>query len=233
MDGRSEKGREDWSAAARRQRELADILAADLGNSHYRAIDARNEQAYLERLASLKPEEARKLAQSRGKILQEWRSSTSGEVRRSDSSGAGGRQGTAAVARQVESEIGREPCWLGYLYKAQGDYARAEPLLRQALEIRKKVLGENHPDYAHSERSGGAVQSPRRLRAGRAALPPGPGDPQEGPRGEPPRLRHQPEQSGHAVQRPRQLRAGRAALPSGLEIRKKSSGRTTPIMPTA
>ena len=27
---------------------------------------------------------------------------------------------------------------------------RAEPLFRQALEIRKKVLGENHPDYASS-----------------------------------------------------------------------------------
>ena len=29
-----------------------------------------------------------------------------------------------------------------------GDYARAEPLFRQALEIRKKALGEGHPDYA-------------------------------------------------------------------------------------
>ena len=27
-----------------------------------------------------------------------------------------------------------------------GDYAKAEPLYRQALEIRKRVLGENHPD---------------------------------------------------------------------------------------
>ena len=31
-----------------------------------------------------------------------------------------------------------------------GDYAKAEPLYRQALEIRKQVLGENHPDYAAS-----------------------------------------------------------------------------------
>ena len=36
------------------------------------------------------------------------------------------------------------------LYNAQGDYARAEPLYRQALEIKKKALGENHPEYATS-----------------------------------------------------------------------------------
>ena len=31
-----------------------------------------------------------------------------------------------------------------------GDYDRAEPLYRQALEIKKKALGEGHPDYATS-----------------------------------------------------------------------------------
>ena len=31
-----------------------------------------------------------------------------------------------------------------------GDYSRAEPLVRNALEIRKRALGEGHPDYAQS-----------------------------------------------------------------------------------
>ena len=31
-----------------------------------------------------------------------------------------------------------------------GDYAQAEPLYRQAMEIRRKRLGEDHPDYATS-----------------------------------------------------------------------------------
>jgi len=35
------------------------------------------------------------------------------------------------------------------LYEA-GDYAGAEPLLRQALAIREKALGPDHPDVANS-----------------------------------------------------------------------------------
>ena len=34
------------------------------------------------------------------------------------------------------------------LYSAMGDYARAEPLYRQALAIYKQALGEKHPDYS-------------------------------------------------------------------------------------
>jgi CHAT domain-containing protein len=37
---------------------------------------------------------------------------------------------------------------LADLYRAQGEYALAEPLYRQAREITKQVLGERHPDYA-------------------------------------------------------------------------------------
>jgi len=36
------------------------------------------------------------------------------------------------------------------LYCAMGRYEEAEPLLRQAMEIRRQVLGEQHPDFATS-----------------------------------------------------------------------------------
>ena len=36
------------------------------------------------------------------------------------------------------------------LYQDRGDNAKAEPLYRQALEIRKQTLGEKHPYYAQS-----------------------------------------------------------------------------------
>ena len=36
-----------------------------------------------------------------------------------------------------------------YLYE-RGQYAEAEPLYLQAMEIRRTALGERHPDYATS-----------------------------------------------------------------------------------
>ena len=39
---------------------------------------------------------------------------------------------------------------LGFLYSDIGDYKKAEPYYLQALAIQKKVLGEEHPDYASS-----------------------------------------------------------------------------------
>src|SRR5712691_2805967 len=39
---------------------------------------------------------------------------------------------------------------LGELYRAKGQYAKAEPLLRRALAIREKALGPEHPDVATS-----------------------------------------------------------------------------------
>jgi tetratricopeptide (TPR) repeat protein len=39
---------------------------------------------------------------------------------------------------------------LGVLYKTMGDYKSAEHYYKQALEIRKKALGEEHPDIASS-----------------------------------------------------------------------------------
>ncbi|NJR15498.1 MAG: tetratricopeptide repeat protein, partial [Calothrix sp. CSU_2_0] len=39
---------------------------------------------------------------------------------------------------------------LASLYRSQGKYEAAEPLYLQALELRKSILGENHPSYATS-----------------------------------------------------------------------------------
>ena len=39
---------------------------------------------------------------------------------------------------------------LAGLYKSQGRYEEAEPLYLQALQLRRSLLGESHPDVASS-----------------------------------------------------------------------------------
>ncbi len=39
---------------------------------------------------------------------------------------------------------------MAILYKAQGEYQKAEPLYLEALNISKKILGDEHPDTASS-----------------------------------------------------------------------------------
>ena len=116
---------------------------------------------------------------------------------------------------------------------AQGDYARAEPLYRQALEIRKKALGENHPDYAASLNNLATLYQIRGTMRGPSRFTARPGNHEEGPGREPPRVCHQPEQSGRALPFQGDYGGPSRSYRQAMEIRKKALGRTTPIMPPA
>ena len=50
----------------------------------------------------------------------------------------------------LEKELADSLNNLAVLYKSQGRYDKAEPLYIQALELTKRILGENHPDTATS-----------------------------------------------------------------------------------
>jgi tetratricopeptide (TPR) repeat protein len=50
----------------------------------------------------------------------------------------------------LELELATSLNNLALLYNSQGKYEAAEPLYQQALELRKRILGENHPEYANS-----------------------------------------------------------------------------------
>ena len=109
-----------------------------------------------------------------------------------------------------------------------GDYAKAEPLCRQALAIGKRVLGENHPDYAHSlnnlamlyQAMGDYAKAEplfrKRWRSGAAAGR------------EPPRLRHKPEQPGDAVPGLGDYAKAEPLYRQALEIRKQALGENHP-----
>ena len=53
-------------------------------------------------------------------------------------------------ARWASQHRGHPATWHCTGYRAQGNYAEAEPFYRRSLAIREKVLGPEHPDVAQS-----------------------------------------------------------------------------------
>ena len=75
-------------------------------------------------------------------------------------------------------EVAQSLSNLAALYRAQGQYAKAEPFYRRALAIRDIPLGSENPQLAvHSPRLGSALPCPGPVREERAALQAGAGDP--------------------------------------------------------
>ena len=67
---------------------------------------------------------------------------------------------------------------LAIVYDEQGKYPQAEALYSQTLEIRRRVLGPEHPDTLGSMNNLAIVYyAAGQVRAGRGALQPDPGDP--------------------------------------------------------
>ena len=140
--------RQEWSAAGKRQQELADFCEATYGKADFRTTDAHNGQAYLARLAALEPEEAGQLVkveETNVKIVALCRRGKCSEAIPLAQEVVQIRQRLLGDASPYYATSLNNLAWL---YNSQGAYARAEPLFRQALEICRKAQGENHPDYA-------------------------------------------------------------------------------------
>jgi len=54
------------------------------------------------------------------------------------------------ASQRADRAEASEATGLAMMYQSRGDYTRAEPLYKRALEVEKKSLGENHPAYAAS-----------------------------------------------------------------------------------
>ena len=81
-----------------------------------------------------------------------------------DNGGAGANSGDSVIARDVLArgvkrahELSAQPATeaqmldlIGRIYMQMGDYAGARPLLQEALDIRRRALGEDHADVATS-----------------------------------------------------------------------------------
>ena len=140
-----------------------------------------------------------------------------------------------AVASWIErdrmefAEAGRLLNQTAYYLYERGQYAEAEPLYMQAMEIRRTALGERHPDYATSLNN---LAELYRAMGRHAEAEPlyraGDGDSPHRPGRAAPRLRRLAEQPGGAVPSDGPARRGRAALPAGDGDSPHGPGRAAP-----
>jgi CHAT domain-containing protein/Tfp pilus assembly protein PilF len=140
---------DDWAAARKLMTEDIRTRERQPDRKDWRIVNARRTLAFVDRWAELSPAQRQRLREAgRLDVLQ------------------------AALRKHGKYAQGIDPCrraveiWgellgqdyhyaaslndLARLYGEMGDYARAEPMLREALLIRKNALGVDHPDYGTS-----------------------------------------------------------------------------------
>ena len=99
---------------------------------------------------------------------------------------------------------------------AQGKYAQAQPLYEKALEIRRRLLTDDHPDTASSYNNlADNLNAQGKYAQAQPLLREGAGDPPPPAHRRPPRHRQQLQQRGGQPRRPGEVRPGPAAVREG------------------
>lgn len=141
--------REDFPAARRARAEEIEILSKLYGPQHWKVADSRRIIAFVEQLSKMNAAERGRLAEADGL----WNKAEAAVASRS----AAGIP-PAEEALEIRRAILGEEHWLtlkslfqvGFLYKAAGDFAKAEPIYVRLPELTRRIRGELDPDYAVS-----------------------------------------------------------------------------------
>jgi CHAT domain-containing protein/tetratricopeptide (TPR) repeat protein len=144
------EGREQFAGAVKARRGLADLAEKQHGKDHPEAVAARLTVDLLQRQARMDRGQRQRLEEAFTAIEQADKLYQKGQYR----AGLAPMQQARGVFGELLGEdhplYARTLNDLGLLYHHLGDNEKAEPLLRRALDIRKRALGENHPEYETS-----------------------------------------------------------------------------------
>ena len=141
---------EKWDSARKAVEEVVEIQTRRYGRQHWQTINALLAVAHLSRIQSLSPEQRKELVTANALLR---RANDAKLTPKSEERLKLTEQCRAAYETLLGPEAPETATALTQLARvhySQHDYLRAEPLYRQAIEIRKKTAGENHPDYANS-----------------------------------------------------------------------------------
>jgi CHAT domain-containing protein/Tfp pilus assembly protein PilF len=141
---------EKWDSAKKAVQEVLTIQLRRFGPQHWRTTNARLEVIHLARIQALTLDQRKDLADA-DTVWQKASnpkncSNPKDRLRLAEQMLVTYEKVFGVKAHETASAL----MVLESVYYDQGTYAHAEPLCRQALEIRKAALGEAHPDYAAS-----------------------------------------------------------------------------------
>ncbi len=141
---------EDFPGARKAREEVLALRTKLHGNEHWMVSDAQRKLLDLARLAKLSQDDRKLLKEARRLKENLDAHYESGQYREGIKIGTRIQEIQGRVRGDKHPDYAASLSDLALLYTAQGDYARAEPLFRQALHIEKQVLGDKHPDHATS-----------------------------------------------------------------------------------
>lgn len=136
---------EDFVAARKAARDRLACSRARHSASDWRVADARLLLAYIERLGRCDAGQRRLLFEAdklSARLIELNRERRYTEALPLAEKILNNRH---QVLGEEDAFTGDALQWLGGLYKAQGDWARAEGLLCRALDVRRKILGQENP----------------------------------------------------------------------------------------
>jgi hypothetical protein len=140
--------RQDYSAAKRARKEILALVESIFAHDDWMVTNSRLDLADVERLAGLSPEQRQQLQEAQ-RLDGEAK-----ELRRLERYAEAVRllERVVPIYGEVFGKSSRAYASslrdLAIAYEGIGEYARAESLFRQVMEIRKTILGELHPSYA-------------------------------------------------------------------------------------
>ena len=147
---RQDADRGDRTAAVRRLRDEVDFLEQTYGKEDYRTGDAQRHIAYQELLQRLPANDAQQLVKAEQLYAKASELRQQGKHREALSLAEEVLQIQRRLLGDGDLQTAGTLNLIAAMLLAQGDYSRAEPLLRQVLATAKETIGENHPYYAAS-----------------------------------------------------------------------------------
>ena len=120
------------------------------GSGGWQVFDARLALAFLEQVAALSPDQRKRVAEADRLMTKVRALHAQGKYHEAVEPCQQALAAYKALLGEKSRCFESATAWLGMLYKNLGDHARAEPILRQAVDIAEQVYGENHPEYAYS-----------------------------------------------------------------------------------